>query len=96
MIWKGKETFKTEGGEPVLRSCWKCNPAHEHLKKVNFLHVCFNCGRYWIFGKFLDEFASLSKCERFFSKMGMKPGDSTSKIDAGYRISKITFKKVKK
>jgi hypothetical protein len=28
---------------PAMRSCWYCNPAHEHLKKWDFF-VCFSCG----------------------------------------------------
>ena len=35
-----------EEGEPVMRSCWVCNPAHERLKKVNRLYTCFICGKY--------------------------------------------------
>jgi hypothetical protein len=28
---------------PTFRSCWECNPAHEHLKTAKWL-VCFICG----------------------------------------------------
>jgi hypothetical protein len=32
----------------VLRSCWACNPSHEHLKSAKFAILCFACGRhYW-------------------------------------------------
>lgn len=28
---------------PTIRSCWECNPAHEHLKSAALLY-CFACG----------------------------------------------------
>lgn len=45
-----------EPGEPRFRSCWECNPSHERLKKVDSLHCCFNCGKYWIGDRFLSDF----------------------------------------
>lgn len=50
-----KMTAIPEEGEPCLRSCPECNSAHKHLLKTMFLHCCFDCGRYWIGGKFLDQ-----------------------------------------
>lgn len=76
-----------EKGEPDLRSCWKCNNAHEGLKKVNRLHLCFQCGRYWVFDRFLDNFKTKKELDDFFKSNGMKKGDSTTKIDKGYRIT---------
>lgn len=29
---------------PTFRSCWNCNPAHEHLKTCRWL-VCFACDK---------------------------------------------------
>lgn len=81
-----------EKGEPAIRSCWECNSAHEHLKKVNILHTCFSCGRFWIFNKFIDKFKNDQEFDNFFESMGLKKGDSTTKIDKGYRITKITLK----
>jgi len=52
----GFAEMKLDPGEPAFRSCWECNAAHEHLKDTSFLHWCFSCGRYWIFGRYLDEF----------------------------------------
>jgi len=75
-----------EEGEPSLRSCWECNGAHEHLRTVNFLHACFECGRYWVFDKFLDEFENDGEFDQFFRSKGIKSGGSTQKIDAGYRV----------
>jgi hypothetical protein len=35
---------------PVWRSCWVCNPAHDHLKNVNYPIECFSCGHYYYKG----------------------------------------------
>lgn len=86
MIWKGNGIIQMEEGEPALRSCWECNAAHEHLKKVNFLHICFQCGRYWVFDSFLDAFETDEEFDAFLKSWGLEPGDSTTSIDAGYRI----------
>lgn len=90
MKWLGKGEVTAEEDEPVLRSCWECNAAHEHLKKVNTLHLCFECGRYWVFDKFLEDFKNNEEFDAYFKSLGLKPGDSTTKIDAGYRINVIT------
>lgn len=38
-----------------MRSCWVCNPAHEHMKESGGLRVCFDCGRWFFQGGFLDD-----------------------------------------
>jgi len=91
MIWKGNGIVKTEKDEPALRSCWECNQAHEHLKKVNWLHYCFHCGRYWIFDRFADEIKTDSELDAWFIDMDLEPGDSTTKIDAGYRMAVLSL-----
>ena len=90
MIWHGNGKVEVEEGEPAMRSCWECNSAHERLKTVNFLHVCFDCGRYWVFDRFLNSFDSDEMFDAFFQGLGMGPGQSTTTIDKGYRISVIT------
>ena len=77
MIWKGNGVIKLEKDEPALRSCWECNPAHEHLKKTDWLHLCFICGRYWILGKYMDEFDDDVEIDDFFKSLNMAIGDST-------------------
>lgn len=42
----------------AMRSCWECNPAHEHLKNATGRFVCFECGRYYENGAFLTSKAS--------------------------------------
>lgn len=32
----------------TMRSCWNCNPAHEHLKEYSIPIICFECG-HWFF-----------------------------------------------
>jgi len=68
--------MEIEKGEPALRSCWECNVAHEHLKDVNFLHWCFSCGRYWLWGRYFD-FDSDVEFDEFFKNRGMGSGEST-------------------
>jgi hypothetical protein len=84
-----------EKNEPFIRSCWKCNGSHEHLKKVNKAHYCFECGRNWIFDRFFDEIGSEKNMVKFLKGLGLKEGESTSKIDKGYRVFcyKITVNK---
>lgn len=41
----------------ALRSCWECNPAHEHLKQADHLICCFECGRYWYKGVCITDLA---------------------------------------
>ena len=65
MKYVSYDTYGTAEGEPALRSCWECNGAHEHLKDTDFLHVCILCGRYWIFGHFMDDFESTEAMDEF-------------------------------
>lgn len=40
----------------VWRSCWNCNPAHEHLKKEDkCVILCLECGRYYFRGEDITE-----------------------------------------
>ena len=91
MIYSEDGTIKTEEGEPVMRSCWRCNKAHEHLKTVNSLHACFRCCRLWVFDKFLGSFDDSKALAEWLMSKGVKPGQSTREVDAGYRIMSITF-----
>ena len=34
----------------IIRSCWVCNPAHEHLKTTTSIIYCFSCGHYYFQG----------------------------------------------
>ena len=65
MKYKSFDTYIREEHEPIMRSCWECNEAHEHLKKAESLHCCFWCSRYWIFGRFLDEFETPEAMDEF-------------------------------
>ena len=38
-----------------LRSCWNCNPAHEHLKDAEYVINCFSCGHYFFEGEDVTE-----------------------------------------
>lgn len=37
------------------RSCWNCNPAHNHLKKFECLIFCIWCGHVYYKGKCVDK-----------------------------------------
>lgn len=41
-------------GDFQMRSCWKCNGAHEHLKNAGLI-VCFACGHWYLNGEDLSE-----------------------------------------
>lgn len=34
----------------AMRSCWNCNPAHEHLKEAEYVISCFGCGHWFYKG----------------------------------------------
>ena len=42
---------RCKNGEPVMRSCWKCNKAHEYLKNADYIIWCFECGKLYFKGK---------------------------------------------
>lgn len=35
----------------AMRSCWECNPAHIHLKDVDYSFLCFSCGKIFYKGE---------------------------------------------
>lgn len=37
--------------EPVMRSCWKCNEAHDYLKKADYIIWCIECDKLYFKGK---------------------------------------------
>jgi hypothetical protein len=76
---KGFDEYELDKGEPALRSCWECNSAHGHLKDVSFLHVCVVCDRTWIFGRFLDSFASNEEFDAFMVEhLGKAEGEKVA------------------
>jgi hypothetical protein len=56
----------SEKNEFAMRSCWECNPAHEHLKKVGGLFVCYDCVRWFMNGDFL---ANENHCKKEFEEI---------------------------
>ena len=68
MKYNGFDSYMREEHEPVMRSCWECNGAHEHLKHVDSLHFCFWCVRYWIHGHYMDEFDTPEKLDAFLKE----------------------------
>ena len=68
MKYKGYDSYGLDYGEPVLRSCWECNGAHEYLKNSTTLSVCQECGRNFIHGRFFDEFKSTADLDAFLKE----------------------------
>jgi hypothetical protein len=68
MKYVGFDDYKMDAGEPAMRSCPECNGAHEHLRNTDFLHVCFQCGKYWIFGRYLDSFKTVEEMDAFMKE----------------------------
>ena len=51
-----KELEEKTGLEVAFRSCWKCNSAHDRLKKVkDFIIYCFECGEIYYMGRPLTD-----------------------------------------
>lgn len=48
-----------------MRTCWECNPGHEHLKNVGGLFHCFDCGRFFMNGNY---FTNEKFCEAEFEE----------------------------
>lgn len=44
---------KWKSDDIAMRSCWKCNGAHKHLKKSKNPIWCFSCGNIYYLGKVL-------------------------------------------
>ena len=47
--------MRDNGGNYAMRSCWKCNSALEHLKKAEYVIMCFGCGHWFYKGKDLTK-----------------------------------------
>lgn len=46
----------------AMRSCWICNPAHEHFKEGewgDWVLMCFGCGRFYFEGVDITEDAPM-------------------------------------
>ena len=41
--------------EIIMRSCWHCNSAHEHLKNADYIIWCIVCGKLYYKGKEIIE-----------------------------------------
>jgi uncharacterized protein YegP (UPF0339 family) len=89
MIITKEGMIKFEEGEPNMRSCWECNPAHNHLKKLKVITGCFSCGRYFINGKFLLDISTEEMYS--FMKQSMREGCKI-KIEGETMVKTMTFK----
>ena len=49
-----KKLMKKDSNYPEMRSCWKCNGAHEHLKSHTLIW-CFECGHFYYKGLDITE-----------------------------------------
>jgi hypothetical protein len=47
-VTKEEAIKEAEGRDIIMRSCWECNGAHDHLRRSEFVVFClWGCGRYW-------------------------------------------------
>lgn len=74
-------------GKPVdaLRSCWKCNPAHEYLKDTGFIFQCFECWHYFYKGVDLNE-AKMRQSSVAETTM------STTDTDSSHNLSPVNIR----
>lgn len=47
---KQSEPPPMKPGTYGIRSCWECNPAHEHLKQAEYIVACPWCGKAYLKG----------------------------------------------
>ncbi len=47
---KAHDILKKDSAGYAMRSCWNCNPAHEHLKKADCPILCSECGHWYFRG----------------------------------------------
>ena len=53
---KAEEYINKHGEDGFsMRSCWKCNKAHEGLKKADYVISCFVCGQVYYKGVNITE-----------------------------------------
>jgi len=76
--------YEYDEGEPIIRSCPECNPAHEHLFKTNRLHYCFECGRHWLLNKYLSDFETDEEVDKFFL-------DNKLELEKDWNCPPVTF-----
>ena len=81
MLYNGFDSYLREEGEPVFRSCWECNGAHQYLKDVSSLHYCIWCGRCWIFGRYLDSFETPEALDEFLRVRLTRTGGDEAQIE---------------
>jgi hypothetical protein len=77
MIWNGDGKVTAERFEPVFRSCWECNNAHEHLRNRDMLHTCIWCEKTWVAGVDFSAIDSEKDFDAAMTALGLKPGQST-------------------
>ena len=46
-----KEIEEKTGKDVVMRSCWRCNSGHTHLKKVDYIIYCIWCDTLYLDGR---------------------------------------------
>lgn len=52
---EAEKILRKDGTNFAFRSCWKCNQAHEHLKKCEIPLNCFGCGNWYFKGVCLSD-----------------------------------------
>lgn len=52
---QAKAKIRKDHNNVTFRSCWNCNPAHEHLKESPFVINCIECGHWYYKGEDITE-----------------------------------------
>jgi hypothetical protein len=54
---EAKKLMADDKSSLVMRSCWHCNPAHEHLKnEEGVVIMCFGCGKWFYKGQDITDY----------------------------------------
>lgn len=55
LLNEATKILKKDRDNFAMRSCWKCNGAHEHLKECEIPLLCFECGKWYFMGVDITE-----------------------------------------
>jgi hypothetical protein len=59
---------------PCMRSCWSCNPAHKHLKEIDYPFWCFDCGHVYYKGMRITAFYDKNELPKLINTVANEEG----------------------
>ena len=54
-IEEARKRAQEDNPTVTMRSCWNCNPSHEHLKNSDCVIMCLECGEFYYLGVKISE-----------------------------------------